>query len=86
MGYSADSAGAVYDCSPIRHLTREAIDRAKTIVCMERRHANAVLALAPHRGEHIQVWNIPDDFDYCQPELVELISKMLPPRQYANHR
>lgn len=77
MGFSADSAGAVPEWA-VRPLTVEAIQRAEHIVCMERSHADAVLKLVPDCV--VQVWNIPDDFDYCSPELVAMIRKRLETR------
>lgn len=86
MGYSADSAGSEPSYSPIRPLTVEAIDRAENIVCMEQRHADAVLALRPEAAGRIQVWNVPDDFDYCHPELMAWIKRCLPSRTYEPMR
>ena len=86
MGYSADSAGSVPHYSPIRPLTLEAIERAEKIVCMEPHHAKAVYAVAPHRADDVEVWHIPDDFDYCDAELVKMIQDKLPPRSYTKHR
>lgn len=79
MGFSADSVGAVPEWA-VRPLTLEAIQRAEHVVCMEQRHADAVLAMDPTCGPRVQVWNIPDDFDYCAPELVEMLRKRLETR------
>ena len=81
MGYTADSAGAVEQWA-IRPLTIAAILRAKRIVCMEQFHLDIVaehvkrelgrpawLRLQPRT----ECWDIPDDYDYCQPELIKLI-------------
>jgi predicted protein tyrosine phosphatase len=77
MGIRADSAGAVAYYDPVRLLTREAIARAKRIICMEQNHRYAVMDLAPHRVSDIEVWNVPDVYDYCAPELIELVKEAL---------
>jgi predicted protein tyrosine phosphatase len=77
MGHSADSAGT--DAIAVRPLTLEAIERAERIVCMDSDHATKVLDLAPHRGPDVDIWHIPDDFDYCQPALVDAIRARLSP-------
>lgn len=75
LGYAADSAGT--DPSAVRPLTLEAIERAGRIVCMQWEHTYPVLRLAPHRSEDIDVWHIPDDYDYCAPELVAMMRSRL---------
>lgn len=44
---------------------------------MEWKHANKVLEMAPERGPDVVIWEIPDDYDYCQPALVDAIRTML---------
>lgn len=77
LGYFADSAGSRLDHDPVRFLTREAIDRARHIICMEQEHAEAVLNLQPHCAGRLQVWDIPDVFDYCDPVLIDTIRQRL---------
>lgn len=86
MGYSADSAGSVPAYNPIRPLTLEAIQRAEKIVCMEPHHMTAVIELAPDCVDRVECWHIPDDFDYCSPELVKMIQERLPARTYFKMR
>jgi len=76
MGFSADSAGTSQD-SAIRPLTVDAIDRAFKIICMEYEHMDEVLKLCPDRAADIFVWDIPDNFEYCQPELIAAIEQRL---------
>ena len=74
MGLRADSCGSVEVIS-IRPLTLDQIEHAKNLVCMEESHAKALREIAPHRMP--QVWNIPDNYKYNQPELVALIRAKL---------
>jgi len=75
IGLTADSAGT--DLGAIRRLTVEQIVQADRIVCMEERHAQVVARIVPKRAKDIEVWNIPDNFSYCQPELVDTIKTLL---------
>lgn len=76
MGYIADSAGT--DDVAVRPLTKEAIDRAERIVCMEPHHVRKVLELMPsHQWTAVECWDIPDDYDYCDPTLVAIIERRL---------
>jgi len=77
-GWAADSAGTYPEA--VRRLTAEAIQRARRIVCMEPKHADAVRQLHWSADERIEVWNIPDRFDYCDPELVRLLRIRIPKR------
>lgn len=63
----------------VRQLTVETIARARRIICMEDVHAQAVLQLAPMRARDITVWNIPDNYDYCEPALMAEIGSRLAP-------
>ena len=76
MGYSADSAGTVLDLA-VRPLTLDAINRAEYIICMEMRHNLKVLDMAPHRGADTFVWNIPDDYNYCDPVLITILQNYI---------
>lgn len=74
-GFLADSAGS--ESVAVRILTLEAIERAEAIVCMEECHEQAVLHLAPHRKDDVQIWHIPDVYGYCAPELIKLVEAYL---------
>lgn len=76
MGYAADSAGTAE--TAIRPLTAEAVERAAVIVCMEPFHRRCVSEVMRKGWEaHIEVWYIPDIYDYCQPELMALVRERL---------
>jgi len=75
MGHLADSAG-IEACS-VRPLTREAIDRAELLICMDERHAQYVLKLRPERSADVRVWHVVDRYDYGQPALIRLLKKRL---------
>lgn len=75
-GYSADSAGT--SPTSVRPLTASAIDRANRIVCMESEHLSFVLDLRPDRARDVEIWNIPDDYGYCAPQLIKLLQMRLP--------
>ncbi len=68
LGYSADSAGTMK--TAIRPLTIDAINRAEYIMCMEKEHGEAVRALHPGVADRIYILGIPDNYEYCEPELV----------------
>jgi predicted protein tyrosine phosphatase len=76
LGYSADSAGT--DPTAVRTLTQEQVDRAERVVCMESRHKKFVTKhfVVPD-GVTVECWNVPDDYDYCAPELVELLKRKM---------
>jgi predicted protein tyrosine phosphatase len=74
----SDSVGSDPQAA-VRHLTVETIARARRIICMEEEHAQAVLLLAPERAKDVIVWNIPDDYHYCQPALIAAITPRLQP-------
>jgi predicted protein tyrosine phosphatase len=71
MGYSADSAGTAIDTA-VRPLTLAAIERAEYVICMTPFQSRCVVSLAPHLLAPI-VWDIPDIYDYCQPELMTIV-------------
>lgn len=73
LGYSADSVGTEI-ASAIRPITIESINRAEYIICMEMHHCLKVLELAKDRGKDTVVWNIPDDYGYCDPMLVAYLT------------
>jgi predicted protein tyrosine phosphatase len=84
MGYKASSVGSVPFYSPVRLLNRDAIECAEHIVCMQEEHASAVRAMINYYRMQvcgdIEVWDIPDDFSYCEPALIKLIEAKLPKR------
>lgn len=71
MGYRADSAGAI-EVIAVRPLTLDQIEHAKHVILLE---GGIVLKefqkIAPNAVIH--VWDIPDNWDYCHPELVTLL-------------
>lgn len=77
MGYSADSAGT--SATAVRPLTLTAIMRAQVIVCMQPFHAAYVreLCAGGYSPTELRVWNIPDDYNYCEPGLVDIIKHNL---------
>ena len=79
MGFSANSVGTAPDYvgGYSRALSDQAIAEARRVVCMEEYHASCVRTLAPERDADIEVWNIPDIYDYCQPELVDIVRERL---------
>lgn len=81
----SDSVGSDPNLA-VRRLTVEAIARARRIICMEKEHAQAVQALAPERAKDITVWDIPDDYYYCQPTLIAEINLRLQPLIERWHR
>ncbi|MGB6222401.1 low molecular weight protein tyrosine phosphatase family protein [Haloferula sp.] len=74
-----DSAGLNNDA--IVTLSAEQLEWADLIVVMEKAHRNRLnrkfrTSLA---GKRIVVLNIPDDYDYMDPELVELLDRRCSP-------
>lgn len=78
-GYTADSAGTAL--TAVRPLTMESIMRANNIICMEPFHRRCVDDMVRAYGRitplPIDIWNIPDIYDYCQPELIGLVTSIL---------
>ena len=75
MGYTADSVGTL--SVAVRPIDFKNIDRAKRIVCMEEVHAERVLTMVPDAADRVEVWGIPDDYPYMDPDLVWLIERRL---------
>lgn len=75
-GFAADSAGT--DPSSVRVLTQAALDKADRVVCMEEKHRMFVLDnfVVPF-GVFVECWYVPDDFDYCDPDLVSMLQERL---------
>jgi predicted protein tyrosine phosphatase len=72
-GIETDSAGTNNDAETV--LTPEQIDWADIIFVMEKTHRNKVSKkFRKHlNGKRIVCLDIPDDYDYMQPELVTLL-------------
>jgi predicted protein tyrosine phosphatase len=77
MGYRADSAGWL-DVITVRPVTQDQLDHARQVVCMEESVAKEVRKQFPNT--QLVVWNIPDVFKYCDPQLMTIIRAKLPPR------
>lgn len=76
LGHTAESAGtksAVIGKG--QQLTKEQIDSAKRVVCMEPEHAKEVRRLSPHAK--VEVWNIPDEFKRGDARLASYIKAKL---------
>ena len=61
-------------------LTTELLAWSDLIVCMEKSHRNRLSAKFKAHLDHqrIVVLNIPDEFDYMDPELVQLLKARVP--------
>jgi predicted protein tyrosine phosphatase len=72
-GIETDSAGTNNDAETV--LTSEQIDWADIIFVMEKTHRNKVSKkFRKHlNGKRVVCLDIPDDYDYMQPELVQLL-------------
>ena len=70
-GLKADSAGTVI--TAVRRLSIYDLDRANRIVCMEQEHAEYVMQLDHKAFDRLTIWGIPDDYGYCDPDLMKLI-------------
>lgn len=80
MGYRATSAGCDARICPPRLLDGAVIEAAHRIVCMEQSHAQVVLALDSNAHGRLETWGIPDEFEYCDPQLIKLIRLRLESR------
>jgi len=74
-GLSADSAGT--DPNAVRHLTAEMVDNAENVVCFEWSHYEKVVELRPSRAKDVLMWNMPDEYDYCDPLLVRMLERLI---------
>lgn len=74
-----DSAGLAPDAEV--PLSAEQLEWADLVFVMERRHRAALLRRFPAamRGKRLVCLDIPDDFDYLQPELVFLLERKVAP-------
>ena len=77
-GVEAMSAGLERDA--IKTLTAEMIDWAQVILVMEKAHRNKLNRKfrAHLAGKRVVVLGIPDEYDYMQPELVQLLEATVP--------
>lgn len=73
LGYRAISAGT--DRDAIRTVTARDIERVDRIVCMEECHRMRLGIMIRDRAllRRIEAWDIPDDYEYCHPELIDII-------------
>lgn len=76
-GVEAISAGTNNDAE--QPLTGDLIEWADVVIAMEREHQGRINRKfrAQLRGKPLIVLGIPDDYDYMQPELVELLKARL---------
>jgi len=72
-GVETDSAGLGNDASV--PLSPEQIEWANIVFVMEKAHKNRLAAKFKRHlnGKHVICLDIPDDYDYMQPELVRLL-------------
>lgn len=71
-GIEKDYAGTDRDAD--RPLTREQIEWADKIVCMESCHRDKLRRKYKGYSHKIQVWNIPDEYDYMDYSLITILS------------
>lgn len=74
-----DSAGLADDAETL--LSAEQLDWAELIVVMESSHRRRLQSRhgARLRGKRVVCLDIPDDYDFMQPELIELLLKKAGP-------
>ncbi len=74
-GFDVRSAGTSLDARVV--LDAKLIQWADRIVCMDREHRSHVRKKFGSIVEHrvLQCWGIPDEYDYMQPELVDLLEE-----------
>ena len=59
-------------------LTQDLIDWADKIYCMEQHHVDVMrMDFGPLPEDKIKVLNIPDNYEYRSPELIELLAEKL---------
>jgi predicted protein tyrosine phosphatase len=71
-GFEAKSAGTLENYATVP-LSRELIDWADVIFCMERQHRSCVLKISRKAAKKTVVLDIQDQYYWNQPELVSLI-------------
>lgn len=77
-GIQVKSAGT--DSHARIHLTSKMIEWADIIFAMEKIHEEKIKKKFRKKiiGKKIVVLNIPDNYDYMQPELISLLKKLVP--------
>lgn len=90
-GFRASSAGTTSHA--VRPLNEREIMCARTIVCMEQEHADALLLYVertlghvPELAPRMRVWGIKDDYGYCDPPLINECERLLAPFREARRR
>ncbi|MCK2023034.1 hypothetical protein KZC52_08880 [Microbacterium sp. kSW2-24] len=78
-GIRVASAGLKPDAE--ERLTPDDLDWADLVLVMEKRHKSEISRrFMPHlRDVRIVVLGIPDDFDFMDPQLVDLLQRKVPP-------
>jgi predicted protein tyrosine phosphatase len=78
-GLEVDSAGLAEDADVV--LTNEQLDRAELVVVMEASHRRRLQSRHRDRlnGKRVVCLDIPDHYDFMQPELVDLLLKKVGP-------
>jgi predicted protein tyrosine phosphatase len=76
-GVEAISAGTNNDAE--QPLTGDLIEWADVVIAMEREHRNRINRKFHHqlKGKQLVVLGIPDEYEYMQPELVNLLKARL---------
>jgi predicted protein tyrosine phosphatase len=71
--YEARSAGT--EKGARIKITAGHIGWADLVFCMERKHADRLQALFPEElsGKHLAILRVPDDFQFMDPELIDLL-------------
>lgn len=78
LGVEADSAGIAHDADNV--VSAEQIQWADQIFVMESTHKSKLTKKFSHllKDKKIIVLGIKDDYEYMQPELIEILEKKLP--------
>jgi predicted protein tyrosine phosphatase len=71
--FEVNSAGT--DSGAARVLTQELLDWADSVVVMEKHHRNTIRKKFPvtYKSKKIVCLYIPDEYDFMQPELIEIL-------------
>lgn len=79
-GVEAMSAGLNHDA--VTPVSADLIEWAQVIVVMEKAHRNKLMKKFKDnlRGKKVVVLDIPDEYDYMQPELIQLLKAKVPQR------
>ena len=77
-GIEVKSAGT--ESSAVTVLTTEHLAWADVVVVMEKSHRNKIFKhfREPLIGKRVVVLGIPDDYEYMQPELIDLLKTLVP--------